>query len=62
METISNLSDDQMALIMCVGAILCCGLIMSLSHYIGSTNESDEAPQLRVPEPKDSDQSKRKAA
>jgi hypothetical protein len=62
MNFLNNLSDDQMALVMCVGALLTCGLLMSLSHFIGTARQEDPEVRLSVPESKDSDQSQRKAA
>jgi len=46
MEIMSGLTDDQMALVMCVGAFFGCGIIMSLSYYIGAERREDE--ELRI--------------
>jgi hypothetical protein len=62
MNIFSHLSDDQMALVLCVGALVICGLMMSLSHYIGSNSRKDADVSLPVSKSKDSEQSQRKAA
>lgn len=62
MNMLNNLTDDQMALVMCLGALLICGLLMSLSHVIGASRTEDSEVSLPVPDSKDSDQSQRKAA
>lgn len=62
MNFLNHLTDDQMALVMCVGALLICGLLMSLSHFIGASREDESEIRLSVPKSKDSDQSQRKAA
>ena len=62
MNFLNHLSDDQMALVMCVGALLTCGLMMSLSHFLGASRREEPEVRLSVPESKDSDQSQRKAA
>ncbi len=48
MDFFSGLSDNQAALVMCVGALFGCGLLMSLSYYIGAGRRRDEASTLRV--------------
>lgn len=35
MDLFNNMTDDQIALFGCVTALLTCGLMMSLSFYIG---------------------------
>jgi hypothetical protein len=35
MELLSNLSDDQMALLGCATALVCTGTLMSLSYFVG---------------------------
>ncbi len=34
-ELLHQASDDQMALAICCGAVVCCGLIMFFSHHVG---------------------------
>jgi hypothetical protein len=62
MNFLNHLTDDQMALVMCFGALLICGLLMSVSHFLGGSRVEDPEVRLSVPESKDSDQSHRKAA
>jgi len=65
MEIMSGLTDDQMAIVMCVGAVLGCGLMMSLGFYLGA--DSRENQEIRIltdqsPLVDQSEESKRKAA
>ncbi len=58
MEFLNGLSDDQTALIGCVGALIVCGTLMSLSYYVGQlfqktqqSPEPNEPHTLRMPDP-----------
>lgn len=61
MEIFSGLSDNQTALVMCGAALLVCGSIMSLSHFIGRAGRPDESVAGAVEAPHEDD-SQRKAA
>jgi len=63
MDALSGLSDDQMALVMCFGAFFGCGIIMSLSYYIGAERKEDEELRILLDKQQDqSEESHRKAA
>lgn len=62
MEIISGLTDDQMALLMCIGALLGCGAIMSLSFYIGTDRREDQEIHILRNDQDQSEETKRKAA
>lgn len=65
---LSGFSDDQIALIGCVTALLVCGGLMSLSYYLRPQGErelaADEATTVRFPtaQPKSDDVPERRAA
>ncbi|MBI1346390.1 hypothetical protein GC163_08875 [bacterium] len=50
-----QLSDDQLAIIGCVGALLCSGLLMQLCYTFGPQkphNRQDSAPEIsKLPQP-----------
>lgn len=63
MDAISGMTDDQMALVMCFGAFFGCGIIMSLSYYIGAERREDEELRILLENKQDqSEESHRKAA
>lgn len=62
MDFLSGLSDNQAALVMCVGALFGCGVLMSLSYYIGAGRRRDETPTLRVPAGETADRDDRRKA
>lgn len=62
MEVISGLTDDQMALLMCIGALFGCGAIMSLSYYIGTDRREDQEIHVLRNEQDQAEDSSRKAA
>lgn len=62
MDILSGLSDDQMALVMCVGALIGCGLMMSLSYYLGSHREDEAEIHIPLGDEEDRDDSFRRAA
>ena len=62
MEILSGLTDDQMALLMCVGALFGCGAIMSLSYYIGTDQREDQEIHILRNDQEQSEETKRKAA
>jgi len=63
MDALSGLTDDQMALLMCFGAFFGCGLIMSLSYYIGTDRGQDEEVRILMENKQgQSEESQRKAA
>jgi hypothetical protein len=45
MDILNNLSDDQLALLGCMGALLISGTIMCLSYYVGPARSA--APAIR---------------
>jgi|GEM_PF-1662947 hypothetical protein len=63
MDAISGMTDDQMALVMCFGAFFGCGIIMSLSYYIGAERREDEELRILLENKQDqSEESHQKAA
>ncbi|MBD3676038.1 MAG: hypothetical protein HUJ26_21220 [Planctomycetaceae bacterium] len=63
MDALSGLTDDQMALVMCLGAFFGCGIIMSLSYYIGTDGRQDEELRILMETQQDqSEESHQKAA
>lgn len=46
MEILSGLNDNQEALLMCGAALLGCGLIMSLSYFIGASHSSSASTSV----------------
>lgn len=49
LDFINSLSDDQFAILGCVTALLICGIVMSLSYYIGQFFNVREAEQIAAP-------------
>lgn len=49
MELFSNLSDDQLALLGCFGAIFASMVIMSLSYYIGPGSQASQQITRTLP-------------
>jgi hypothetical protein len=62
MDVLSGLTDDQMALLMCVGALFGCGAIMSLSYYIGSDRREDQEIRILRNDRDQAEETKQKAA
>lgn len=62
MDIFAGMSDDQSALLMCFGALFSCGVIMSLSYYVGAGRRRPDAEvTVAVPERQAGD-TQRKAA
>ena len=62
MEILSGLTDDQMALLMCIGALFGCGAIMSLSYYIGTDQREDQEIHILRKDQDQPEETRRKAA
>ena len=62
MDVLSGMSDDQMAILMCVAAVMGCALVMSLSYYIGAERREDEELRILLDQQDQSEESHRKAA
>ena len=62
MDVLSGLTDDQMALVICCGALFGCGAIMSLSYYIGSDRREDQEIRILRDVRDQAEETKRKAA
>jgi hypothetical protein len=73
MDFLSEFSDDQIALIGCFVALVSCGGIVSLSHYLGGHSRSKRGGSQQAAESRDNrlriarstskvNQSRRKAA
>jgi len=67
MDMLSHLTDDQIALLGCAGALILSGTAMSLSYYVGrfrsrTSHSQPSAPELRVQAVDDSGQSKKDRA
>ena len=62
MEILSGLTDDQMALLMCIGALFGCGAIMSLSYYIGTDQREDQEIHILRNDQDQPEETRRKAA
>lgn len=62
MDVFSGLTDDQMALLMCAGALAACGLMMTISYYIGGHHRPAEEIRIPLTDRDDREDSHRKAA
>jgi len=49
MELLNTMSDDQIAMSGCVAALIICGLVMSLSFYVGQFFNNRQTKRVTTP-------------